>query len=101
MLNKQFIFLKTWYYYNINLNNLLTTDWISNRFSKQSVYVLYRYAIYLQVPYFKFSSVFGLSLMISMVVQLLSGFLLSLYYIPDPAFVILYREDYLNEVFFL
>lgn len=35
-----------------------------------------------------------------MIFQILSGILLSFYYVPDPSFIILYREDYLNEVYF-
>lgn len=50
------------------------------------------------MPVFKVSSVFGFALLVNMVVQMLSGFLLSLYYIPDPTFVMTFREEYMNEV---
>jgi ubiquinol-cytochrome c reductase cytochrome b subunit len=33
-----------------------------------------------------------------MVTQMLSGFLLALYYVPDPSFVIAFREEYMNEI---
>ena len=33
-----------------------------------------------------------------MVTQFFSGFLLSLYYVPDPSFVITFREEYMREV---
>lgn len=50
------------------------------------------------VPGFKFTSVFGFSLLLNMGFQFWSGFLLALYYYPDPALVILNREEYVNEV---
>lgn len=33
-----------------------------------------------------------------MATQMLSGILLSLYYVPDPSFVVTFREEYMNEV---
>lgn len=33
-----------------------------------------------------------------MVTQFYSGFLLSLFYVPDPSFVITYREEYMHEI---
>jgi len=57
-----------------------------------------RYAVTIIVPYFKFSSVFGFALLVNMVVQIWSGIMLSLYYVPDPVMVIVLREEYINEV---
>jgi quinol-cytochrome oxidoreductase complex cytochrome b subunit len=57
-----------------------------------------RYAVTIIVPYFKFSSVFGFALLVNMVVQVWSGIMLSLYYVPDPVMVIVLREEYINEV---
>jgi len=42
--------------------------------------------------------VFGFALLISMIIQIGSGILLSLYYVPDPSLVITFREEYMNEV---
>jgi ubiquinol-cytochrome c reductase cytochrome b subunit len=68
------------------------------RLSRTSLNQLIRYAFFIFVPYFKASSVFGLSLLLNMVTQFLSGFLLSLFYVPDPSFVITFREEYMHEV---
>lgn len=50
------------------------------------------------VPLFRVSSVFGFALLIAIYVQMYSGFLLALYYLPDPSFVITTREDLMLEV---
>jgi quinol-cytochrome oxidoreductase complex cytochrome b subunit len=78
--------------------NNLTTDWMTTRLSRNSIYHLARYAFSIFVPNFKATSVFGFALLINMVTQFFSGFLLSLYYVPDPSFVITFREEYTREV---
>lgn len=60
--------------------------------------IMMRYALSVLVPYFKFSSVFGFALMLNMTLQFWSGLLLSLYYVPDPTFVMTFREEYMNEI---
>jgi len=57
-----------------------------------------RFAMFLLVPNFKPTSVFGFSLLINMGAQVFSGILLSLYYIPDPTMVMTLREEYMNEI---
>jgi quinol-cytochrome oxidoreductase complex cytochrome b subunit len=50
------------------------------------------------VPNFRLSSVFGFALVIAMSAQMWSGLLLALYYVPDPSFVLTFREEYMTEV---
>lgn len=57
-----------------------------------------RYATFILVPYFRATSVFGFALLVNMIVQIWSGFLLSIYYVPDPSFVMTFREEYINEI---
>jgi hypothetical protein len=71
---------------------------MTTRLSRASLHHLIRYAFFIFVPYFKATSVFGFSLLVNMATQFYSGFLLSLYYVPDPSFVITYREEYMHEV---
>jgi hypothetical protein len=68
------------------------------RLSRASLNHLIRYGFFVFVPYFKATSVFGFALLINMITQFFSGFMLSLYYVPDPSFVITYREEYTQEV---
>lgn len=60
--------------------------------------MLLKYVTFVTVPYFRATSVFGFALMVSMIGQMWSGFLLALYYLPDPSFVMTLREEYFNEV---
>jgi quinol-cytochrome oxidoreductase complex cytochrome b subunit len=62
------------------------------------MYFLLKYTCIILVPYFRFSSVFGLSVLVAIVFQMLSGFFLALNYIPDPSFVIIFREENINEM---
>jgi quinol-cytochrome oxidoreductase complex cytochrome b subunit len=57
-----------------------------------------RYASFVLVPPFKATSVLGFALLLSMGLQMASGLLLALYYVPDPSLVITFREEYINEV---
>lgn len=50
------------------------------------------------VPYYRPTSVFGFALLVGIIAQMYSGFLLALYYLPDPTFVIPIREDLFMEV---
>lgn len=50
------------------------------------------------MPYFRPTSVFGFALLLGIYSQMYSGFLLALYYLPDPTFVIPVREDLFTEV---
>ncbi len=50
------------------------------------------------MPYFRPTSVFGFALLVAIYVQMYSGFLLAIFYLPDPSFVIPIREDLFMEV---
>lgn len=50
------------------------------------------------VPPFRPTSVFGFALLVGIYIQMYSGFLLALYYLPDPSFTIAIREDLMLEV---
>ena len=76
----------------------LTIVWAAMRFGKAMLVNLARYAFAVVVPNFRASSVFGFALLVNMIAQMWSGFLLSLYYIPDPSFVMTFREEYMNEI---
>jgi quinol-cytochrome oxidoreductase complex cytochrome b subunit len=76
----------------------LSAVWVSLRSGRAFLNTMMRYAVTIIVPYFKFSSVFGFALLVNMVVQVWSGIMLSLYYVPDPVMVIVLREEYINEV---
>ena len=66
--------------------------------SRPVVRALLKFAGNIFVPYFRPTSVFGFALLVNMGTQMLSGFLLALYYVPDPSFVITFREECMNEV---
>lgn len=79
----------------LNSSNLL---WGSGRFNRHMITHFAKFSLAITVPYFRPTSVFGFSLIIGMYVQMYSGFLLSIFYLPDPSFVIPTREDLFMEV---
>lgn len=76
----------------------VTADWVASRTGRSILPTIARYATFVFVPYFKATSVFGFSLLVNMITQMWSGIMLSLYYVPDPSFVMTFREEYTNEV---
>jgi len=72
--------------------------WGAGRVNRHVIGALLRYSTQLVVPPFRPTSVFGFSLLVGMYVQMYSGVLLSLYYLPDPSFTMAIREDLLMEV---
>ena len=95
-----FIYYRFWQNFNFNLLKETSSLWLTSRFSRQNIYFLLKYVCIILVPYFRFSSVFGLSVLIAIIFQMLSGFFLALNYIPDPSFVIIFREENINEMWF-
>ncbi len=91
-------YLRVWYRFNLLLNSSLTLEWTILRFSRNSFYYFIRYIFFIFIPIFRTTSIFGFALLINIVVQFFSGFLLSLYYIPDPSFVIIFRDEYIREI---
>jgi hypothetical protein len=77
---------------------VMSLFWASGRFNRHLIGLFARYAVIVTVPYFRPTSVFGFSLLVGMYVQMYSGFLLALFYLPDPSFVIPTREDLFMEV---
>jgi len=73
-------------------------EWSLTRIARSTLPILLKYTSLITVPYFRFTSVFGFSLMVAMAVQMWSGFLLALYYLPDPSFVASLRMECVNEV---
>jgi uncharacterized membrane protein len=56
------------------------------------------YAARVLVPSFRVTSVFGFGVLLAIYVQMYSGVLLALCYIPDPAFTMATRETLALEV---
>ena len=54
----------------------------------------------LMLPFSSVTSVLGFMLLLAIVMQLLSGFFLGWYYIPEPGLVIELREEMFNETRF-
>lgn len=78
--------------------NNTSAAWSLGRLTRFGLTALARYALLVFVPYFRATSVFGFALLLNIITQMWSGFLLALYYIPDPSFVLTFREEYFNEV---
>ena len=87
-----------WHYSFVVFGTDLTNLWMTVRLNRATLLGILRYAAYVLVPYFQFSSVFGFALLINMITQMWSGILLALYYIPDPSLVMTLREEYMNEI---
>lgn len=92
------VWFTTWFMYTINLGHDLTSSWVNFKAGRSVVVYLLRFAFYIMVPTFKITSVFGFSLLICMIMQIGSGILLSVYYLPDSSLVMTLREEYGNEV---
>jgi hypothetical protein len=72
--------------------------WAGARPNRHSLGAFFRYSLQIVIPYFRPTSVFGFALLVGIYAQMYSGFLLALYYLPDPTFVIPIREDLFMEV---
>lgn len=98
MNNFNIIYKNNWYFTELKFYIDLNSSWYNNRISKFTFNYLLKYAFLILVPNFKFTSVFGFAILINMVTQMWSGFLLALYYVPDPTLVMTFREEYINEI---
>jgi quinol-cytochrome oxidoreductase complex cytochrome b subunit len=92
------LFPRAWHASPITYNTDLSAVWVALRPGRVFLFAVLRFAVTLLVPFFKFTSVFGFALLVNMIMQVWSGILLSLYYVPDPAMVMVRREEYMNEV---
>jgi quinol-cytochrome oxidoreductase complex cytochrome b subunit len=73
-------------------------QWGAGRINRHSLAFVVRYAAQVVVPPFRPTSVFGFALLVGIYVQMYSGLLLALYYLPDPTFTITIREALMLEV---
>jgi len=76
----------------------LGLSWQWGRLARSGLVVVLNYATRILVPSFRITSVFGLGVLLAIVGQMFSGFLLILYYMPDPAFTMATRETLMLEV---
>lgn len=76
----------------------LSSIWVAVRAGRTLALSMLRYAPLILVPHFRATSVFGFALLINMIAQALSGALLALLFVPDPSFVMTFREECINEV---
>jgi len=75
-------------------------SWNLISFSGQVVSYLAFYVNRLILPFSSATSVFGFCLLLTILMQLLSGFFLGWYYIPEPGLVIELREEMFEETRF-
>ncbi len=68
------------------------------RVSRYTLGFTAKYATKIVVPYFRATSIFGYLLLLTIIAQMYSGFLLALIYLPDPSFVIFLRTEFFAEV---
>jgi hypothetical protein len=92
------LYFRAWFRRNLIAQADVGQQWAVTRIGRQSLLTVLKYALFVFTPYFRPSSVFGFSLLVGIGLQMASGFLLALYYVPDPSFVLTFREEYFNEV---
>lgn len=68
--------------------------------SGEVVQFLNHYVNRLLLPFSSVTSIIGFMLLITIVMQILSGFFLAWYYIPEPGLVIELREEMFNDTRF-
>lgn len=89
---------KNWHNSEFDFNQDNSFLWTLLRMQRVILFYVIKYTFFVLVPNFRVTSVFGFALIINMITQMWSGILLSLYYVPDPSFVITFREEYMNEI---
>lgn len=91
-----------WEFINVLISQYINIQksWFLSRLSKVFIINLLIYTFLTVVPTFSFSSVLGFCLLLTIIFQMFSGLFLALQYIPDPSFVIIYREELCNESLF-
>ena len=98
MEGRSLMWQRTWFRTGFVFTEGLGGGWVTSRAGRLFLTNMSRYATLLIVPHFRATSVFGFALMVNMMVQAWSGFLLAAYYVPDPSFVMTFREEYANEI---
>lgn len=91
-----------WGYHPIFQNIDAVTNWGWNLVSLSGVVFSYLniFVNRLVIPFSSVTSIIGFMLLITIVMQLLSGFFLGWYYIPEPGLVIELREEMFNDTRF-
>lgn len=84
--------------YSQSLTFGLSGAWALGRVNLQTAGYWLRFSAQILVPSFRPTSVLGLGLLLAIYMQMYSGFLLALYYLPDPSFVLTIREALMHEV---
>lgn len=96
-------FRKALWGYHPSFQNIdIVTNWTWNLVSLSSM--IFSYANFfvnrLVLPFSSVTSVLGFMLLLSIVMQILSGFFLGWYYIPEPGLVVELREEMFNDTRF-
>jgi quinol-cytochrome oxidoreductase complex cytochrome b subunit len=98
MEGRRLLLSATWFRFHWFFITVVGSEWALGRITRYLLSVLMRFAFSVFVPYFRVTSVFGFALLLNIVTQMWSGLLLAMYYVPDPSFVLTFREEYMNEV---
>ena len=91
-----------WGYHPTFQNIDIITTWTWNLISVSSLIFSYLnfFVNRLLLPFSSVTSILGFMLLITMTMQVLSGFFLGWYYIPEPGLVIELREEMFNDTRF-
>ena len=92
----------TWGYHPSFFSQDVISNWGWSLISLSGTVFSYlnHYVNRLLLPFSSVSSVIGFMLLISILLQILSGFFLGWYYIPEPGLVIEMREEMFNDTRF-
>jgi len=98
MEGRDFLLTSVWAAVNVTVTSDANSSWSVQRAGRAFLSFVEKYAVYVVVPHFKPTSVFGFAVLVNMITQFYSGLLLSLYYTPDPTTVMTLREEFINEI---
>ena len=96
-------FRKVLWGYHPNFQNIdAVTSWTWHLVSLSSIFFSYGnfFINRLLLPFASATSIIGIMLLLSILFQLLSGFFLGWYYIPEPGLVVELREEMFNDTRF-
>lgn len=102
MLEGRYIRQAEWGYHSSFQNSDIVSSWGWNLISLSSTVFSYLnfFVSRLVIPFASVTSIIGFMLLIAIIVQVLSGFFLGWYYIPEPGLVIELREEMFNDTRF-
>lgn len=92
----------SWGYCTLPNSIDILTSWTWNLISLSSVVFSYLnfFVNRLVLPFSSVTSIIGFMLLLTMVMQVLSGFFLGWYYVPEPGLVVELREEMFNDTRF-